>query len=220
MPYCLYFFAKFLDFISPGHKDNEEQPSNSGVSSKVLRPDNKDKDVGSCDTHSLGSWKDESEANSCVANECLESQSPLADISSREVISSSTSLPSVSGTPKVRMSWADMAQEDELEGDGESEESKPEEGYGGDVSNGESSGEVRRKTELSRDQREYLRFMNIRRKKDFTCVERVDGKFKNIVQGLELHTSVFSAVEQKRIVDYVYELMEKGKKGELKGKVL
>ncbi|KNA21113.1 hypothetical protein SOVF_046320 isoform D [Spinacia oleracea] len=214
--HCTLTLSSRIHSLSPRHKDNEEQPSNSGVSSKVLRPDNKDKDVGSCDTHSLGSWKDESEANSCVANECLESQSPLADISSREVISSSTSLPSVSGTPKVRMSWADMAQEDELEGDGESEESKPEEGYGGDVSNGESSGEVRRKTELSRDQREYLRFMNIRRKKDFTCVERVDGKFKNIVQGLELHTSVFSAVEQKRIVDYVYELMEKGKKGELK----
>ncbi|MCH96178.1 hypothetical protein A2U01_0017161 [Trifolium medium] len=35
--------------------------------------------------------------------------------------------------------------------------------------------------------------------------------------GLELHTGIFSAAEQKRIVGYVASLQEKGRKGELKG---
>ncbi|XP_072995416.1 RNA demethylase ALKBH9B [Typha latifolia] len=111
-------------------------------------------------------------------------------------------------SPKVRMSWADMAQEDELE-EAEAEEAgkkKPEE-------EGEDSG--KKKPELSREQRERIRFGNVIRNKDFICLERVHGKIVNILAGLELHTGVFSVVEQKRIVDFVYELQEKGRSGQL-----
>jgi hypothetical protein len=76
---------------------------------------------------------------------------------------------------------------------------------------------VGKPTTLPREQREYIRFMNVKRKKDFMCFEKINGKLTNILQGLELHTGIFSAAEQKRIVDYVYAFQEKGKKGELKG---
>ncbi|XP_059654533.1 RNA demethylase ALKBH9B-like [Cornus florida] len=112
-----------------------------------------------------------------------------------------------------RMSWAEMAQEDELEEEEENE------------SNGHAlSGEVimaakdRPKPEPSRDQREYIRFNNVQRNTDYICLERVKGRIVNILDGLELHTGVFSAVEQKRIVDLVYLLEEKGKNGELKAR--
>jgi hypothetical protein len=59
--------------------------------------------------------------------------------------------------------------------------------------------------------------MNVKRKKEFMCYEKVNGKLTNILQGLELHMDIFSTAEQKRIVDHVYALKEKGKKGELKG---
>ncbi|KAJ6840479.1 RNA demethylase ALKBH5 [Iris pallida] len=105
-------------------------------------------------------------------------------------------------SPKVRMSWADMAQEeDELE-EGEGE--------------GEGEGE-KKKVELPREQREWIRFNSVKRKKDFICLERLKkgGKIVNILEGLELHTGVFSTAEQRRIVDAVYELQEKGRKKEL-----
>ena len=76
---------------------------------------------------------------------------------------------------------------------------------------------VAEKPTLPREQREYIRFMNVRRKKDFICFERVNGKLVNILEGLELHTGIFSAAEQKRIVNYVASLQEMGRKGELKG---
>jgi hypothetical protein len=82
---------------------------------------------------------------------------------------------------------------------------------------GENRVVVSDKATLPREQREYIRFMNVRRKKDFICFERVNGKLVNILEGLELHTGIFSAAEQKRIVDYVATLQEKGRKGELKG---
>ncbi|XP_020113100.1 uncharacterized protein LOC109727393 [Ananas comosus] len=107
-----------------------------------------------------------------------------------------------SESPKARMSWADMAQEDELE----EEEAEAE---------GEETGKGKKKPELSREQREQIRFKNVGRKKDFVCLERVNGRLVNILAGLELHTGVFSAVEQKRIVDFMYELQEKGRNGQL-----
>ncbi|KAI4977597.1 hypothetical protein ZWY2020_059967 [Hordeum vulgare] len=55
------------------------------------------------------------------------------------------------------------------------------------------------------------------RKDDFICLERVKGSLVNILAGLEVHAGVFSIVEQKRIVDYVYGLQEMGKRGELGG---
>ncbi|KAI5393613.1 RNA demethylase ALKBH9B [Lathyrus oleraceus] len=120
-----------------------------------------------------------------------------------------------SEVPSPRMSWADMADElgeDEIDrNDGET--------VGGGVVLGENSGEnrvVADKAVLPREQREYIRFMNVRREKDFVCMEKINGKLVNIVDGLELHTGIFSAAEQKRIVGYVASLQEMGRKGELK----
>ncbi|XP_074308595.1 RNA demethylase ALKBH9B-like [Silene latifolia] len=195
------------------HVDGGKEVSSSRDNSSIVLPISEKKVVDDCDTHSLGSWKDETESNSigsCKDGANEWSASPVVtDASSREIIVDSRLVEFE--TPRVRMSWADMAQEDELEGDGDSEDNKPD-----NLSNGETSGQTRTKTELSREQREFLRLRNVRRKKDFICLQRVNGKITNIVDGLELHTGVFSAVEQKRIVDHVYELMEKGKNGELK----
>lgn len=66
--------------------------------------------------------------------------------------------------------------------------------------------------------KEYDRFMNVGRKKDFICFEKIRGRNINILEGLELHTRVFNAAEQEVIVDYVYMLQEMGKKGQFKGK--
>ncbi|KAL6651668.1 hypothetical protein ACP70R_010593 [Stipagrostis hirtigluma subsp. patula] len=56
----------------------------------------------------------------------------------------------------------------------------------------------------------------VRRKKDFTHMERVDGRMVNVLQGLELHTAVFSAAEQQRIVDCVHDLQDRGRRGLLR----
>ena len=73
------------------------------------------------------------------------------------------------------------------------------------------------KVVLPWEQREYIRFMNVRRKKDFIYYERVNGKWMNILDSLELHTGILSAAEQKRIVNYVSSLQEMGRKEEFKG---
>uniref|UniRef100_A0A0V0GLE4 Putative ovule protein n=1 Tax=Solanum chacoense TaxID=4108 RepID=A0A0V0GLE4_SOLCH len=70
--------------------------------------------------------------------------------------------------------------------------------------------------ELSREHREHIRFCNVKRKKDFIYLERVNGKIVNILDGLELHTDVFSMAEQNRIVKFVEKLEEMGKSGQLK----
>lgn len=107
-------------------------------------------------------------------------------------------------TASPKMSWADMAQEDGL--DEEEEEQKV---------SGDSTKSTPAKRKLSREEREQYRFINVKRMKVFSCFEKVKGRRVDILEGLELHTGVFSAAEQKRIVDYVYELQEKGRKGEL-----
>ncbi|KAH0454324.1 hypothetical protein IEQ34_016248 [Dendrobium chrysotoxum] len=108
---------------------------------------------------------------------------------------------------KVGMSWADMAQQDELE-------KKRKKSMDGLVE--EEKVEVNpTKTMLSREERERIRFKGVRRKKDFVCLERIDRKIVNILKGLELHTGVFSSAEQKRIVDFVYNLQQKGRNNEL-----
>ncbi|PKU88103.1 ALKBH5 [Dendrobium catenatum] len=105
------------------------------------------------------------------------------------------------------MSWADIAQQDEIEKkgmknmDGLVEEEKVEVNP--------------TKTLLSREDRERIRFKGVKRKKDFVCLERIGGKIVNILKGLELHTGVFSSAEQKRIVDFVYDLQKKGRNNEL-----
>ncbi|KAF5745507.1 2-oxoglutarate and Fe(II)-dependent oxygenase superfamily protein isoform 1 [Tripterygium wilfordii] len=70
--------------------------------------------------------------------------------------------------------------------------------------------------ELDGEKEDYIRFMNVKRKKDYFCYERSKGKTLNVLEGLELHSGVFSAAEQKIIVEEVYALEEKGHRGELK----
>ncbi|XP_039137465.1 RNA demethylase ALKBH9B-like [Dioscorea cayenensis subsp. rotundata] len=106
---------------------------------------------------------------------------------------------------KARVSWADMAQEDEL-GDAEEAEVK---------AKSAEEDEKKKKPGLSREQRELIRFRNVGRNTEFICLERVKGKIVNIAEGLELHTGIFSAAEQKRIVDFIYELQKKGRNSEL-----
>lgn len=69
---------------------------------------------------------------------------------------------------------------------------------------------------LSREQSAQTRLLQVGRKKDFVFIERINGTPVNVLQGLELHTHVFSAAEQKTIVDYVYSLQKKGQKGQLR----
>lgn len=70
---------------------------------------------------------------------------------------------------------------------------------------------------ISDEQKEYIRFSKVGRKKDFVHMEKVSGRSTNVLQGLELHTKVFNAEEQKKIVEYVYSLQRMGQKGELRG---
>ncbi|KAJ7966331.1 oxidoreductase, 2OG-Fe(II) oxygenase family protein [Quillaja saponaria] len=157
-----------------------------------------------CDTNSLGSWKDGAEEIS---------SSSVPGVSTSEIVSESVSVV----TPSPRMSWADMAQEDELEEEEENESNKH--SVNSNASLGEASiVKVLEKPKLPREQREYIRFMNVNRKKDFICFERVNGKHVNILEGLELHMGIISAAEQRRIVDLVVSLQEMGKRGELKDK--
>ncbi|XP_072969246.1 RNA demethylase ALKBH9B-like [Typha angustifolia] len=70
--------------------------------------------------------------------------------------------------------------------------------------------------QLSREQREAIRLSLVKRKKDFKQMERVRGRWINVLEGLELHTGVFSAVEQQKIVDCVYDMQEEGRRGRLR----
>ncbi|KAI3715719.1 hypothetical protein L6452_22705 [Arctium lappa] len=64
---------------------------------------------------------------------------------------------------------------------------------------------------------EELGFANVGRK-NFVHIERVNGKNVNVLQGLELHTRVFNAEEQKKIVESVYEFQRMGQRGRLREK--
>ncbi|GAA0179132.1 hypothetical protein LIER_42200 [Lithospermum erythrorhizon] len=93
------------------------------------------------------------------------------------------------------MSSVDMDQVDDLGADLESELSSHM-GKGNFSSMGRSdTKEDKLKTQLLKEQREQLRFRNIKRKKDFVCFERVDGKRVNVLEGLELHNGIYSAAE-------------------------
>ncbi|KAI3813604.1 hypothetical protein L1987_18332 [Smallanthus sonchifolius] len=152
------------------------------------------------DTNSLGSWKDGANGSS----DQIEESSRTERVQSPDHVKS----------PRPRMSWADMAQE-ELEAD-EEEEARGRYGNNSGQTEETSEGKTTRKPVLSREQRERIRFTNVKRKKDYICLERVNGKIVNILEGLELHHNVFSTVERKKIVDFVYDLQEKGKDGKLK----
>ncbi|KAK8942926.1 hypothetical protein KSP39_PZI009532 [Platanthera zijinensis] len=63
---------------------------------------------------------------------------------------------------------------------------------------------------------EAVRLSKLGRKKDFKYMERVRGRLINVLEGLELHTGVFSAAEQRRIVNCIYDFQERGRKGQLR----
>ena len=173
-----------------------------------------DSHCDNCDSHSLGSWKDDGAETNSVGSfrdEMNELSESVPEASTSELASE----PLIEN-PSPRVSWADMAQEDELEEVEEHEANK--QSVNENSSNGEVGvSKVPRKAELPREQREYIRFKNVQRKKDFICLERVKGKLVNILDGLELHLGIFSAAEQKRIVEFIYELREMGRNGQLKG---
>ncbi|GMY39210.1 RNA demethylase ALKBH5-like [Fagus crenata] len=69
---------------------------------------------------------------------------------------------------------------------------------------------------LDDEQNEHIRVSQVVRKRDFVHVERIDGKQTNVLQGLELHTGVFNAEEQNKIVECVYGFQRKGRRGQLR----
>ncbi|GAB4847522.1 hypothetical protein Ancab_026581 [Ancistrocladus abbreviatus] len=209
--HCIRILSDRIHSLSP-ELGNTAEASNSGENSVVStsKDDN-------CDTHSLGSWKDEAETNALGSWKDgatgWSDLAPVANASGGSLRDMVIDLGSVD-PPTARMSWADMAREDEMVVEEDNDGSK-QSGHG-NMPSEEPSEEVRSTTKLSRNQREYIRFMNVKRKKDFICLERVNGKSLNILQGLELHIGVFSGAEQKRIVDFICDLLEMGEKGELK----
>ncbi|PIN08896.1 hypothetical protein CDL12_18520 [Handroanthus impetiginosus] len=172
----------------------EDQGNCSGHSTGSMKDSADNNDDG--ETHSLGSWKDEGDALSEPTSESSSLRTPAS--------------------PTVKKSWADMALEDELIAEEENEVSSRAISANDPSAEGTSMNEVKQKVALSRDQREYFRFGRVQRKKDFICLERVNGRIVNILDGLELHKGVFSAAEQKRITSYVEELQEMGRNGQLK----
>eukprot|EP00249_Psilotum_nudum_P021990 c28331_g2_i1 orf=235-1947(+) len=73
------------------------------------------------------------------------------------------------------------------------------------------------RTPLSREVREQIRLSRVERHKDFKFLEHVNGRIVNTVEGLELHKGIFSAVEQKRLVNVIYELQEKHQSNKFSG---
>ncbi|XP_057784042.1 RNA demethylase ALKBH9B [Salvia miltiorrhiza] len=157
------------------------------------------------DTHSLGSWKDEADQ---LSEQAVEASS------TSEALNSSARIAS----PRLKKSWADMAMEDELAAEEDNDVSNGLVDANDSFLEGTSVAEAKPKVALSRDQREYIRFYGVQRKKDFICLERINGKLVNILDGLELHKAIFSAAEQKRIVNYVEQLEEMGRNGQLKAR--
>ncbi|XP_022950629.1 uncharacterized protein LOC111453671 isoform X1 [Cucurbita moschata] len=211
---CTKLLSDRIRALDPAARTDENSSSTPPV--EVMHESNGNQN-DACDANSLGSWKDEAETNSLESwkdginegNEADGVPETSSSVQSSKVVSTKTSGP--------RMSWADMTQEDELEEE-EEDEYESEKRV---VSVNESTrkltiSKVIEKAKLSREQREHIRFINVGRKKDFICLERFKGKLVNILEGLELHTGIFSAAEQKRIVDHVYSLQEMGKKGELR----
>jgi hypothetical protein len=70
--------------------------------------------------------------------------------------------------------------------------------------------------ELTEERDERVRYSEVHCKKDFTYVERINGRDTNLLEGLELHTGVFNATEQNEIVDYIYRLQRRGQQGRMR----
>lgn len=188
--------------LNPCKEDQGNCSAHSTGSTKDSADNNDD-----ADAHSLGSWKDEADG---LSEHAIEASS------TSETFSSSAQ----HASPTLKKSWADMALEDELAAEEENEESNELVSVNDSSTEGTSMVEAKPKVTLSRDQREYIRFNSVQRKKDFICLERVNGKILNILDGLELHKGVFSAAEQKRIVSHIEHLQEMGRNGQLKGELL
>ncbi|KAF1886839.1 hypothetical protein Lal_00046077 [Lupinus albus] len=182
---CTQSLSNRIRSIHPEESQNNDDSNGPNSNNVQLQETIDNVDDDNCDTHSLGSWKDGAEGNSFIE------------------------------TPSPRMSWADMAQEDDEFGE-EEHESNNNNVVVADSNPSDATKVITEKPTLPREQREYIRFRNVKRKKEYLCFERVNGKLVNILEGLELHTGVFSAAEQRRIVNYVAELQEMGRKGELK----
>ncbi|XP_031131379.1 RNA demethylase ALKBH9B-like isoform X2 [Ipomoea triloba] len=81
-----------------------------------------------------------------------------------------------------------------------------------------ASSRVNDKSLSEEEKKEQIKFGQVKRKKDFVHYERVGGKKVNVVQGLELHTGVFDAEEQMKIVECIYQYQELGQKGQLRAR--
>lgn len=68
------------------------------------------------------------------------------------------------------------------------------------------------------EEEENARVSRMGWKDSFCCFERVDGRLTNVLEGLELYTRVFDVEEQKKIVEFVYKLQDKGRKNQLRGR--
>ena len=66
-------------------------------------------------------------------------------------------------------------------------------------------------------EQENIRASQMGRKDDFRCLEKIDGRIMNVLEGLELYTRVFSFEEQRKIAEFVYDLQDKGRKRQLIG---
>ena len=67
------------------------------------------------------------------------------------------------------------------------------------------------------EQNEHIRASQVVREEEFVYFERINGKPTNVLQGLELHTGVFNAEEQRKIVECVYDFQTMGQRGQLRG---
>ncbi|KAH0468933.1 hypothetical protein IEQ34_002165 [Dendrobium chrysotoxum] len=52
-------------------------------------------------------------------------------------------------------------------------------------------------------------------KKNYVCLERINRRLVNILDSLELHICIFNSMEQKEIVEFIYNLQNRGRKNEL-----
>ncbi|OAY76360.1 RNA demethylase ALKBH5 [Ananas comosus] len=87
---------------------------------------------------------------------------------------------------------------------------------GGDGERSRHHRQQEKEQELPREQREAIMLSLVKRKKDFKHMERVGGRWVNVLEGLELHEGVFSAAEQHRIVDCVLDFQQRGRRGLLR----
>lgn len=90
----------------------------------------------------------------------------------------------------------------------------------GDEDKFESDSEVdeKRRKDQERLKREKGMIGRVVRDKNMTCYERIRGREVNVLEGLELHKNLFTELEQKRLVDFILEMEEKGRNNQLPGR--